>query len=99
MNAAERLYEQYRRELQRLQETCPHERLTDWMEEWWAPGHSTGREVQACTECNKTVRARRRCYGCSRLLLEEELQPRDGRLRPVGSWYCETCRKGAGATA
>jgi hypothetical protein len=34
MNAAERLYEQYQRDLRRLQETCPHEQLTDWMEEW-----------------------------------------------------------------
>jgi hypothetical protein len=44
MNAAERFYEQYQRELKRLQDTCPHEHLTDWMEEWWAPK----RRCQVC---------------------------------------------------
>jgi hypothetical protein len=95
MNAAERLYEQYQRDLKHLQETCPHEQLTDWTEEWWAPGHSTGREVKACTNCNTVVQARRRCQGCSRWFLEQDLKHGDGRLLPVGSWYCEACHEEA----
>ncbi len=99
MNAAERLYEQYQSDLKHLQETCPHEQLTDWVEEWWAPGHSTGREVKACTNCNKVVQARRQCQGCSRLFLEQDLKQGDGRLLPIGSWYCEACRKEAESRA
>jgi hypothetical protein len=44
MNAAARLYEEYQQKLKQLQgKDCPHSDETDWMEEWWAPGHSTGR--------------------------------------------------------
>jgi hypothetical protein len=99
MNAAERLCEQYQRDLRHLQESCPHDQLTDWMEEWWAPGHSTGRKVKACTNCNKVVQARRRCQGCSGVFLEQHLKQGDGHLLPIGSWYCEACRKEAESRA
>jgi RNA polymerase subunit RPABC4/transcription elongation factor Spt4 len=99
MNAAERLYKQYQRDLKRLQETCPHEKLTDWMEEWWAPGHSTGREVKSCTHCNKVVQARRQCRECSGSFLEEDLKQGDGRLLQLGGWYCEPCYTQAEARA
>ena len=91
MNAAEQLYEQYQRDLARLQESCPHEQLTDWTEEWWAHGHSTGREVRSCTRCNKVVQARRLCQECFDRFLEEELLQGDGRLLQLGGWYCEPC--------
>ena len=28
---------------------------SDWMEEQWAPGHSTGRKVKVCLRCNKNM--------------------------------------------
>jgi hypothetical protein len=99
MNAAERLYEQYQKDLKHLQESCPHEQLTDWMEEWWAPGHSTGREVKACTNCNKVVQAQRRCQECSRWFGEEDLKQGDGRLLPIGSWRCDACHAEAESRA
>src|SRR5690348_7445542 len=46
MNAAEKLYEECQQGLRQLQEECPHPEQTDWMEEWWAPGHSTDRTVK-----------------------------------------------------
>lgn len=95
MNAADRLYKQYQSELHRLQEHCPHETLTDWMEEWWAPGHSTEREVRSCTNCNKVVQARRRCQKCTRSFLEDELKQGDGHILPVGSWFCSACHAAA----
>jgi hypothetical protein len=91
MNAAERLYAQYQKDLQHLQETCPHEQLTDWMEEWWAPGHGTGRKVRACTNCNKVLQATRRCRVCLGEFLEEQLKEGDGRVLPVGGSYCDAC--------
>jgi hypothetical protein len=54
MNAAERLYAQYQKDLQHLQETCPHEQLADWMEEWWAPGHGTGRKEKGLHELQQS---------------------------------------------
>jgi hypothetical protein len=99
MNAAQRLYEQYQKDLKHLQETCPHEQLTDWMEEWWAPGHSTEREVRACTNCDKVLQARRKCHGCSGLFSEDELKQGDGHITPVGSWYCDVCHQKAASKA
>lgn len=28
---------------------------SDWMEEWWAPAHSTGRKVRVCQRCYKVL--------------------------------------------
>jgi hypothetical protein len=91
MNAAKRLYEQYQRDLRQLQDTCPHEQLTDWMEEWWAPGHSTGRKVRACTNCDKVLQATRRFQVCLRECPEDEMKEGDGRSLPFGARYCATC--------
>jgi hypothetical protein len=91
MNAAERLYEQYQSDLQHLQETCPHDQLTDWMDEWWAPGHSTGRKVRACVNCNKVIQATRRCQVCLGEFSEDVLKEGDGRSLPIGARYCEAC--------
>lgn len=91
MNAAEKLYQQYQRELKQLQDTCPHEQLTDWVEEWWAPGHTTGRRVRACANCNLVLRGQRACSRCGKEFLEEELKAGDGRHLPLGSRYCGPC--------
>lgn len=91
MKAAEKLYKEYQEQLRQLQEECPHTDQTDWMEEWWALGHSTGRRVKICTNCNKVLAGKRCCAGCGKEWLEEQLQQGDGRVRPWGSWYCAQC--------
>jgi hypothetical protein len=91
MNAAERLYEQYQRDLRHLQETCPHEKLTDGMEERWAPDHSISRKVRACANCNKVIQATRRCQVCLGEFPEDVLKEGDGRSLPIGARYCQTC--------
>jgi hypothetical protein len=70
---------------------CPHTDETDWMEEWWAPGHSTGRKVKVCANCNKVKHAKRYCDSCGKEFPVEELQEGDGRTRPHGSWNCVFC--------
>jgi hypothetical protein len=91
MNAAQRLYEEYQAQLKHLQETCPHHELTDWVEEWWAPGHSTGRKVRACATCDKVIQAKRPCDRCGQEFREEELRQGDGRVLPWGGHYCSSC--------
>jgi hypothetical protein len=91
MNAAQRLHDEYQRKLKQLQETCPHKEQTDWLEEWWAPGHSTDRMVKTCKNCNKVLQAKRCCQGCLKEFLESELQEGDGRTLPFGAWYCGDC--------
>jgi hypothetical protein len=99
MNAAERLHKKYQKDLRHLQQTCRHKKLTDWIEEWWAPGHSTGRRVKVCTSCNKVMQAQRACRVCSSWHLEDELKEGDGQVLPLGSWYCETCHTAEDARA
>ena len=48
------LEEGFNKKIMRLQETCPHVK-SEWMEEYWAVGHSTGCQVRVCLNCNKTL--------------------------------------------
>ena len=50
------LEKEFDRNVEKLQAKCKHERLTPWMEEWWAPGHSTGNVLRRCKRCNKEIR-------------------------------------------
>jgi len=38
-----------------LQDNCLHDEVSDWMEEWWAPGHPTGYRVRECNRCGKEM--------------------------------------------
>ncbi len=91
MNAAQKLYKEYQKELAQLQATCPHAKLTDWIEEWWAPGHPTGRKVQMCANCDKVIQAARPCTACGKELPEGELRHGDGRSLPANGPYCQSC--------
>lgn len=51
----EKLQETFDKQVKFLQDTCPHEK-TQWMEHWWAMGHSSGYKVEVCLNCNKTLR-------------------------------------------
>lgn len=33
-------------------------RKSAWLQEWWAPGHSTGRVVRVCERCGKNMEER-----------------------------------------
>jgi len=45
----------HKREIEELQSSCKHKELTDWMEECFAPVHSTGYMVKSCKLCGKIV--------------------------------------------
>jgi hypothetical protein len=55
MSEINKLRERHKWEIERLQEECPHPTSTGWLEEYWAPGHSTGRQVKVCNDCGKVV--------------------------------------------
>jgi hypothetical protein len=95
MNEAERLHKEYKEKLKHLQEACPHEKQSDWIEEWWAPGHSTGRMVKVCSNCNKVLQGKRACHDCGRELVEDQLRSGDGHILPFGAYYCEACHTSA----
>jgi hypothetical protein len=63
MSKIEDLCEKHKKEIEDLQRECKHEKISNWMDEWWAPGHSTGRSVQCCEDCNKIVHSQTPCTG------------------------------------
>lgn len=45
-----------------LQASCPHTK-TEWVEEYWAFGHSTGAMIHVCLNCNKILGRKDPEYG------------------------------------
>lgn len=58
MKTQKQLYEKYLSDLTELQNRCMHSKIYDWMEQQWAPGHSTGKEVRVCENCGAIVESR-----------------------------------------
>ena len=54
MTSAKELEDKYLADLAKLQDECPHT-VTEEMDEYWAPGHSSGFSVRACTNCWKVL--------------------------------------------
>ena len=48
--------ERHEKEIKELQENCKHKKVTDWLDMWWAPGHSTGSKVKVCKFCGMIVK-------------------------------------------
>jgi len=98
--------EDYQRKLSELQANCPHTKLTDWMDEWWALGHSTGYSVQHCKNCDKEIHRRTSCYICGRSIQDEEIKKfstemlkkarEEGKtlVLAVNGAYCANCISG-----
>ena len=59
MSKIEDLRKKHQKEIENLQKKCKHKKVTDWLDEYWAPGHSSFRQVKICNECGKTTKARK----------------------------------------
>jgi ribosomal protein L34E len=98
--------EEYERKRAELQATCSHTDVTDWMEEWWALGHSTGYMVQHCKNCDKEIHRRTSCHICGRTIQDDKIKKvtvetakkarEEGQkfVLPVGGAYCTDCFSG-----
>jgi len=51
MSEYDKLKVKFDKAVKELRENCPHTEISDWMDEWWAIGHSTGRKVRVCLRC------------------------------------------------
>ncbi len=49
------LKEEFDAAVEELRQSCPHKDISEWMDEWWGIGHSTGSMVRVCTYCEKIV--------------------------------------------
>lgn len=54
MTTYKMLVAEFERKIKELQKNCPHKK-TEKATECWAIGHTTGRELEICKRCNKTV--------------------------------------------
>lgn len=54
MITAKYLREKCAEDIKKLQEVCNHPE-SHWAEQQWAPGHSTGRSVLVCLNCEKIL--------------------------------------------
>lgn len=53
MKSYNELQKEYEYKVEKLQEECPHKKISDWHEIHWAIGHSTGNRGRRCENCNK----------------------------------------------
>ena len=51
MSAIDEMRARHKEEIEYLQQHCNHQYLSDWMEEQYAVGHSSFREVRICNDC------------------------------------------------
>ena len=49
--------ERHNKEIKELQENCSHKDVSEWLQYYWAIGHSDG-EVRVCNHCGKHVEKR-----------------------------------------
>jgi hypothetical protein len=114
MSEAKKLYErivlpakdQFNEELVKMQNSCSHAKLSEWIDEYWAPAHSTGYEVQHCNRCDKEIHRRTSCMVCGSKIQDEKIKQftvemckkarAEGRTisLPVNGTYCIDCFNG-----
>lgn len=49
----------HEQEIKTLQTDCKHAKLSGWIEQWWALGHSTGSIVKVCEFCGKIIKKKK----------------------------------------
>ena len=77
----EQLKEEFERKVQELRKKCKHQKLSKWMDFWWAPGHPTGYQVKICKICGMIVKRRTRCQQCGKWVEEPfEFKDEFGRI-------------------
>jgi len=93
MKNYEELEKEFEEKVEKLQASCKHEDVSDWIVEWWAIEHPTGWQTKVCKFCNKIVARKTCCATCGNELVEDV----DVVKEVVSSWYCEECAPAAEA--
>ena len=66
MVTAKELKKKYDRDLKKLQETCKHENISDWLVETDSHGDDTGVRIKQCKICWKLLLYKATCEACSK---------------------------------
>jgi len=91
MVTAQELKDKYKKDLKKLQDNCKHEDVSDWIQEYWAPGHMSDFEVKICNICEKTVSKRTICDECMMIIVDDEIHYGDGKKLALNSHWCKDC--------
>lgn len=94
METYESLREEFDKKVDALRKRCTHPKVSDWIAECWAIGHSTGYEVKTCKICGAVVNRRTCCSKCGKLLEEKDFVLGDGKTRALNEVFCKTCEDG-----
>ncbi len=49
--------DRHKKEIEELQTSCKHERISDWLDYMWAPGHFMGKKKH-CLTCDKVMESK-----------------------------------------
>jgi hypothetical protein len=52
------LRDRHEKEIKDYQKSCQHDRVSDWTQFMWAPGHF-GSDVKFCLRCDKIIEQRK----------------------------------------
>ena len=55
MSTYDELKNEFDENVKKLRAECTHPDISDWIDEYWAPAHSTGYKVKICNICKKEV--------------------------------------------
>jgi hypothetical protein len=94
MSTYEELEKEFHQKVKELREKCEHEKVSDWMTYYWAPGHSTGLEVRICERCRTIITERTHCWQCGSWVEKPNWIEGDGKEVPIGTIFCsQECLK------
>ena len=80
----------HRQEVDALQSSCSHPKVSDWTQDMWAPGHFSRFEVKVCKLCGKEIGTRTKCCKCGKMT-EDYRAGMGTHSRPGGTYYCPDC--------
>jgi len=72
MVTAQQMKDKFDSDLKTLQEECPHNNQSNWMEHTYAPAHFSGFQVKQCNDCWKILQYKYRCVACNKEFITTE---------------------------
>jgi hypothetical protein len=91
----EEMRKRHEKEIKDLQNNCEHpeDQRSEWMDHWWAIGHSSGFQVKICNFCGKQIDKKEWCGDCGNELRGNERYQGDGSSIHMvhGVAWCKKC--------
>lgn len=86
----EEIQERHKKEIEELQRKCKHPKKmhSDWLSEYWAPGHMSDFQVMICRHCGKEINRKAWCQKCGKELTDYKWKELYGCMK-----YCSKCYK------